>query len=224
MTSLPGGRVGAGLAVRMPGAFIPCLSRFAMPRNLTILLTLMLVGGPLSWLLFSQEGQRRTDLALLPLLGRATVELSLNELSSRLGEADIRAKLGDLDLECSDQSTTFGDRTCRARIGAFARLPAESLTFFLSGGGLRAAKINYRRDVHGEVAGYLTRHLGEGETSKRGPDGAPSLVTNWQLMDGLVLLHAGDLAPRDEAAMLWLSAVAVTERARANRGPKSSDQ
>ena len=194
-----------------------------MNRTLIVLLSLVLVGGPLVWLLFTKEGQRRTDLLLLPLFGRPSVTLSLAELSSRLGEADIRAKLPDVELACTDEVTPYGDRTCTARIGAFVRLPAESLTFFFAGGELRVAKLSYRRDVHPEVASYLTQRFGEGDTTKRGADGAPALVTNWQLLDGLVLLRAGDLGPRDEAALLWLSRAAVTERARANRAGKPAD-
>jgi len=194
-----------------------------MNRTLIVLLSLVLVGGPLAWLLFSKEGQRRTDLVLLPLFGRPSVTLSLAELGSRLGEADIRAKLPDVELACTDEVTPYGDRTCTARIGDFVRLPAESLTFFFAGGELRVAKLSYRRDVHPEVASYLAQRFGEGDTTRRGADGAPALVTNWQLMDGLLLLRAGDLGPRDEAALLWLSGAAVTERVRANRAGRPAD-
>jgi hypothetical protein len=191
-----------------------------MNRTLIILMSLALLGGPLLWLLFTQEGQRRTDLFLLPLFGRPAVTLSLAELNSRLGEADIRAKLPDVELACTDEATPYGDRTCTAQIGAFAWLPAEGLTFFFAGGELRVVKLSYRRDVHAEVAAYLTQRFGEGDTSRSGADGAPTLVTNWQLLDGLVLLRAGDLGPREEPALLWLSQAAVTERVRAIRPGK----
>jgi hypothetical protein len=188
-----------------------------MPRRLLVLLTLILVGGPLAWLVFTKDGQRRADLFFLPLFGRPTVDLSLADLNSRLHEEDLRVKLPGADLQCVDEVTPFGGRVCTARIGAFARLPAESLTFFLARGDLRAAKLKYRRDVHAEVAAYLSERLGEGDTTKRGPDGSAALVTNWSVLDGLVLTHAGDLAPQDEAAVLWMSGLAVEERARLHR-------
>jgi hypothetical protein len=66
------------------------------------------------------------------------------------------------------------------------------------------------------VAAYLSQRFGEGDTTKRGPDGSP-FVTNWSVLDGLILTHVGDLAPQDEAAVLWMSAAAVEERARVHR-------
>lgn len=188
-----------------------------MPRSLVVVLTLILLGGPLALLVLTKDGQRRTDLFFLPLFGRPTVELSFADLNSRLREKDLRAKLPGADLQCIDEVTPFGGRVCTALIGAFARLPAESLTFFLAHGDLRAAKLKYRRDVHGEVAAYLSQRFGEGDTAKRGPDGSPALVTNWSVLDGLILTHAGDLAPQDEAAVLWMSGVTVEERARVHR-------
>jgi hypothetical protein len=194
----------------------------ALPRLYKTLLALALVSGPLIWLLFTPDGQRRTDLLLLPLLGRPSVELSMKDLSSRLTEEDVRARLPQAELQCRTGEMTFGDRACTARIGAFGRLPAEALAFFFSGSELRAAKLTYRRDVHGELLASLSRRLGEGELTKRTDTGGTGGVLTWHVSDGVVLLNAGDLGPRDEAALLWLSGVAMEERLKAARAGASA--
>jgi hypothetical protein len=175
------------------------------------LIALGLVTGPLIWLLFTSDGQRRTDLVLMPLLGRPNVELSLAELSSALEEADIRARLPQLDLQCTQAETPFGDSVCAARIGSFGRLPAEGLAFVFSCGGLRAVKLTYRPDVQGELLNSLTRQLGEGGTNGYGAAGGPMRVVGWPVSDGVLLLNA-DLRPGEDPALLWLSWLAVEGR------------
>ena len=129
-------------------------------RHYKTLTAVALVAGPLIWLLFTQDGQRRTDLVLMPLLGRPSIELSLTDLSSDLGEGDVRRRVPQVDLGCSQYGTPFGDRICSARIGAIGRLPAEALNFYFSSGELRAVKLVYRRDVQGELLASLSRQLG----------------------------------------------------------------
>jgi hypothetical protein len=189
------------------------------PRRYKTLLALAVVGGPLIWLLFTRDGQRRTDLVLLPLFGRPVVQLSLTDLNARLTEDDIRAKLPKVDLRCSQGETPFGDRLCAARIAALGRLPADALAFYFSSGALRAAKLTYRSDVHGELLTALSRRLGEGETVKRGAmEEGTAGVVSWAVMDGVLLANAGDLVPGEEPALLWLSGVAVERRLDATRG------
>lgn len=186
-----------------------------LSRRAKTVLTLALASIPLLWLLFTQAGQRRIERVLLPLFGRPNVELSLTDLSSKLHEPDIRARLPELDLQCLQGETPFGDRACTARIGSFDGLPAEALAFYFSAGELRGAKLTYRRDVHGELLAFLTRRLGEGVTTKRGAAEVLAGFVSWPVVEGVVLLNAGDLAPGEDPALLWLSNAAVEQRARA---------
>jgi hypothetical protein len=194
-------------------------------RRYKTLMAVALVAGPLIWLLFTPDGQRRTDLVLMPLLGRPSIELSLIDLSSELGEGDIRGRLPQVDLRCFQDETPFGDRVCSARIGAIGRLPAEALSFYFSSGGLRAVKLVYRRDVQGELLASLARQLGAGierelgadRTDGDGPAEGAARVISWPVTDGVLLLNAGDLAPGEEPALLWLSGAAVEQRVQAAR-------
>ncbi len=179
---------------------------------------LLLLAGVLAWLTLTADGRRRVDLALVSLRGVPAVDLSLVELDSHLNEVGVRSRLPGVELQCTDGPSPFGDRTCAARIGAYGRLPADALAFYFADGELRAAKLNYRRDVHGEVLASLTRRLGEGDTNLRSGAGGGARVINWQVIDGVLVINAGDLAPSDEAALLWLSSAVVEERMRAGRG------
>jgi hypothetical protein len=192
-------------------------------RRYKTLVALALVAGPLIWLLFTPDGQRRTDLVLMPLLGRPDIELSLADLRSDLGESDIRARLPQVDLQCSQGETPFGDRVCTAHIGAFGRLPAEALAFYLSSGELRAFKLIYRRDVQGELLASLFRRLGGGETGEHGAAGGAARVLSWPVVDGVLLLNAGDLAPGEEPALLWLSGAAVERRREAVQAGEAAE-
>jgi hypothetical protein len=182
-----------------------------------ILPVLALLAGVLLWLVFTHDGRRRVDLTLSSLRGQPRVELSLLELNSHLTESNVRARLPGVDLQCTDGQTPFGERACAARIGAYGRLPAEALAFHFTGGDLRAAKLNYRRDVHRELVASLIRRLGEGETTRRSAAGGAGRVLNWPLVDGVLLLNAGDLVPAEEPALLWLSSAVVEERMHAGR-------
>ena len=199
-------------------------------RHYKTLTAVALVAGPLIWLLFTQDGQRRTDLVLMPLLGRPSIELSLTDLSSDLGEGDVRRRVPQVDLGCSQDETPFGDRICSARIGAIGRLPAEALNFYFSSGELRAVKLVYRRDVQGELVASLFRQLGGGLVGDLGGDGiggdgpaaGEARVMSWRVTDGVLVLNAGDLAPGEEPALLWLSGAAVGQRLQATRNGAAS--
>jgi len=183
-----------------------------IPALYKTLLALVLVAGPLTWLLFTADGQRRADLVLLPLLGRPNVEDSLANLRADLAEDDIRARLPQLDLRCAEVVTPLAGRACSARIGSFGRLPAEALVFFFSDGRLSAAKLVYRRDVQPELVAALTRHLGPGQGTSPEPLEGTERVLSWGVDDGILLLNAGALAPEEEPALLWLSRTAAQRR------------
>ena len=183
-----------------------------IPPLYKTLVAIALVAGPLIWLLFTPDGQRRADLVLMPLFGRPNVEASLAGLSSDLTEQDIRARMPQLDLRCSEAATPLGDRVCAARIGSLGRLPAEALVFFFSSGQLSAAKLVYRRDVQAELLASLRRHLGPGPATDPVPGGGTARVTSWSVSDGVLLINAGDLQPEEEPALLWLSSAAEQQR------------
>ncbi|WP_373507885.1 hypothetical protein [Thiocapsa sp.] len=188
-----------------------------LPPLYKTLLVLALVFGPFFWLAFTEDGQRRTDLALMFLLGKPELNAAVDAFTSALSEAQIRETFPKLAFQCADGTNPFGDRLCAAEIGAFNGIPASSVTLFLVDEGLRAVKVSYRRIYHpwirdwveGRVrdSGDLAASDGIAETG----DG----VATWTVPDGLLIMRDGELAREDDPALFWLSRAALARQAAA---------
>jgi len=178
-------------------------------------LMLVIVLGPIVWLVFTGDGQRRTDLAMLYLFGKGELDLAVEKLHSGMTETQFRGLFPDLALACDQGANPFGDRLCRAEIGAFSAIPSRAFTLFLQGTGLRAAKLTYRRAYHGTLRQQLTRRLGQPDRrSLPGPVDIAGPLT-WAVDDGLLLLPRQEPKSDQEAALIWLSKAAVRRRLRA---------
>jgi hypothetical protein len=174
------------------------------------LLLLTIVLGPIFWLVFTDDGQRRTDLVMLYVFGEGDeLNLAIEKLHSEMTEAQFRKLFPDLDLACDEGANPFGDRLCTARVHAFSGIPARAFTLFLSGDVLRAAKLNYRRAYQETLVQDLTRRVGtpvpqslQGPVTIEGP-------LSWVVSDGLLLLPPEAPKSDADAALMWLSEVAV---------------
>ncbi|MGE5153695.1 MAG: hypothetical protein ACM3ST_06735 [Bdellovibrio bacteriovorus] len=195
---------------------------FRIPRLYKTLLALAAVLGPIYWLMLTEDGQRRTDLALMWILGRPSFDAALESFTDRLTEARLRETFPALDLQCVDGSNPFGDRLCGARIGSFNQYPARGLTLFFDGGRLAAVKVLYPRAYQARIRGWVERRVA------RLGEGTPGAVTTpvvdggaaaWRVTDGVLMLKDGDLAPSDEPALMWLSAATLAARPTATRAP-----
>jgi hypothetical protein len=187
---------------------------YKLPTFYKSLLMLALVFGPFYWLAFTEDGQRRTDLALMFVLGKPELNAALDAFTSGLTEAQFRETFPKLKLQCVDGTNPFGDRLCAAEIGAFNGMAASSVTIFLVGDGLRAVKVSYRRAYHEWIREWVERRVGD-------PDGpgvpGAAIDTNdgvvaWTVPDGLLIMRDGALAPEDDPALLWLSRAAIARQ------------
>jgi hypothetical protein len=169
-------------------------------------LLLCIVLGPIVWLTLTEDGRRRTDIVMLHLFGKEELNLAIEHLSANMTEADFRAQFPDLELGCSDTSTPFGDRLCAADVGSFNAVPSRGFTLFLSGQALRAAKLSYRPAYHETLVSQLTRRLGRGADRTEGDAGAMS----WHVSDGILLMPVEAPETESEAALMWLSAAALS--------------
>lgn len=179
---------------------------FKVPKLYKTFLMLALVFGPFYWLAFTEDGQWRTDLALMFLLGKPEVNLALDALDSGQTEDQIRAAFPKLDLRCAEGANPFGNRLCAAAIGAFNGIPSSSLTLFLSDESLRAAKLSYRRAYHERMRDWVEGRVGEPDAP-----GQDAEVVTWTVADGLLLMPAGALGREDEPALMWLSRAALIQ-------------
>lgn len=188
---------------------------FRIPRRYKTLLALVAVLGPIGWLMFTEDGQRRTDLALMTILGRPAFDAALESFTDRLTEARLRERFPAIELACMDGESPLGDRFCGAQIGSFNQYPARELALFFDGGRLSAVKVLYPRAYHARIRGWVERRVARLREVPEGSPPAPLVnggVAAWPVTDGALMLKDGDLGPSDEPALLWLSGVALARR------------
>lgn len=170
------------------------------------LLILILVFVPPYWLMFTDEGSRMSDTALLWLLGEDEIKLNVRELSSAFTRDDIRQVFSDVEWQCGEQDTPFGNNLCAAQIGTFNGYPSRILTLYFRDGQINALKLIYRDQYHEQLLGYFIQQLGQPSNVEAalsaGPDAAG--VLEWRLDQG-VLVMKKELAKTDEPSLLWLA-------------------
>jgi hypothetical protein len=171
------------------------------------LLILLLVFIPPYWLLFTDEGARVSDTALLWLLGEEDIKVSIQDLDSGFSRQDIEQVFSENTWTCGAKDTTLGDSVCATKIGTFNGFPSRLLTFYFRDGQVSAMKLNYRDQYHRQIMGHYIGELGQpnnvAEAIAEGPEA--DSVLQWQLPRGTLVLKK-ELAEPDEPALLWLAA------------------
>ncbi|NCA71001.1 MAG: hypothetical protein EOM91_13015 [Sphingobacteriia bacterium] len=179
---------------------------FKIPKLYKTLLMLALVFGPFYWLAFTEDGQWRTDLALMFLLGKPEINLAVDTLTPAVTEGQIRETFPKLALECADGPNPFGQRLCAAAIGAFNGIPAASLTLFSREDQLTAVKIQYRRAYHQRMRDWVEARVAEHTIDQ--PAEIAQSVASWTLAHGRLVMRDGALQPDEEPALFWLARTA----------------
>ena len=171
------------------------------------LLILLLVFLPPFWLLFTDEGARVSDTALLWLLGEEEIKVSIQDLDNDFSRQDIEQVYSENTWHCGAKDTAFGDSVCATEIGTFNGFPSHLLTFYFRDGRVSAMKLNYRDQYHRQILGHYIGELGQpsnvAEAIAEGPEAED--VLQWQLPQGTLVLKK-ELADADEPALLWLAA------------------
>jgi hypothetical protein len=195
---------------------------FKIPRLYKTLLALAAVIGPIYWLMLTEDGQRRTDLTLMWILGRPPFDAALESFSGRLSEARLRESFPAIDFQCSDGTNPFGDRLCAARIGSFNQYPARGLSLFFDQGRLSAVKVLYPPAYQGRMRGWVERRVARLAEGPAGASTAPVVdggVAAWRVTDGVLMLKEGVLGRSDEPALLWLSGATLAAPSTGARTP-----
>jgi len=193
---------------------------FRIPRLYKTLVALAVVLGPIYWLMLTEDGQRRTDLVLMAILGRPPFDAALESFTDRLTEARLREGFPALELQCADGPNPFGDRVCAAPIGSFNQYPARAVTLYFRGGQLSAVKVIYQPSYHGRIRGWAERRAGQAPQlpAQAEPGSYPTPpvgggVAGFPVADGILVLKDGVLDKADEPALLWLSRAALKSTA-----------
>jgi hypothetical protein len=179
---------------------------FRIPRFYKTLLALAVVIGPMYWLMFTADGQRRTDMVLMFLMGRPAFDAALESFAPSLGEAKLLESFPKVDFACRAGGAPFGERTCSARIGSFNQYPAQAASLFFSNDALTAVKVDYQPAYHGGIRGWIERRIARLDPLATPP--SPEIdqgVASWRAADGVLVMKDGELAPEDEPALFWLA-------------------
>lgn len=176
-------------------------ARFRLPRAYKLALALAVVVGPFYWLMFTPDGQRRSDLFLLNLTGRDGFNVAFERLDDRITEADLRAQFPRAELACGLAPSTFGDRACVAEIASYNGVPARIATVYLQGDELRVLRLDYQPRYHDLLRAELLRQ--HGEPAEQSTTAQP--VMRWQPPGGVLLLPAEEVDARRDASLIWLS-------------------
>ncbi len=180
------------------------------PRIHKTLLLLILVLVPPFWLLFTEQGARVSDSALLWLLGEQDIRLSLAELDRGFTRSDIVAVYREHSWQCRSRTTALGDSLCAASIGTFNGLPARLLIFYFRTDQLSAMKLIYRVPYHKQILSHCIASLGQPDNVAAAIAAGPAAdaVLEWHLPSGTLVLKK-TLGEPDEPALLWIATQAV---------------
>jgi hypothetical protein len=181
-------------------------AKIRLPKLYKKLLLVAIVIGPIWWLVFTADGQRRSDMVLLTLLGEEHFNLNLEALDSRVSEAEIMELYPNIKWQCQDQKTAFGERHCFGEIGSFNNLPADYATIFFHNGGINAVKVGYHHKHHSQLGIDLKHQLGPplSQVAATAEIPQPDLIVQWRTDSGHVITKKR-LEKGEEAALLWLS-------------------
>ncbi|MCU7843357.1 MAG: hypothetical protein KZQ93_05910 [Candidatus Thiodiazotropha sp. (ex Monitilora ramsayi)] len=169
------------------------------------LLAFIVVIGPIFWLVFTEDGQRRTDSVVLFLWGEDEIHLNLEALDDQFTEAQLKEVFPDIQWQCQDEASSFGNRLCASRIGTFNSMPARYITVFFHDQWVNGLKVVYRRIYHDQLIQQLFQQMGNPITENMKGSETPQADTilRWDTGKGNVILkHV--LNEAEEPALLWL--------------------
>ena len=176
-----------------------------LPSFYKRILAFFVVIGPIFWLVFTEDGQRRTDSVVLTLWGEDEIALNLKALDNQVTESEFKQVFPELEWQCKDEISPFGNRLCASRIGIFNDIPAHYITVFFHDQWINGVKIGYRRNYHNQLKQQLWQQFGAPATNGDQPQAIQEMgsVLRWTSDRGNVILKE-NLQEQEEAALLWL--------------------
>jgi hypothetical protein len=169
------------------------------------LLAFFIVIGPIFWLVFTEDGQRRTDTVVLTLWGEDEIKLNLQALDNQVTETEFMKVFPDISWQCEDEVTPFGNRLCATHIGIFNDIPSQYITVFFHDSWVNGVKIGYRRKYHEQLKQQLWQQMGDPVTNsdKSQTEESKATVLHWTTNTGHVILK-DKLEDNEEASLVWL--------------------
>jgi len=191
-------------------------NRFKIPYLYKLLMLLVIIIGPIYWLMLTEDGQRRTDIVVLTLAGEPSVEMRLDVLTPDVTEEDFRVLYPDVEWKCEERGSEFGERQCGTRLAAFNDAPAYLMLLHFEGERLAAMEVLYRSRYQNWLLKQIRHSLGPEKSEDN--SGGLSKVLEWRTDKGIFLLPAHvDRARREKPAFIWISHETAGKRAEALR-------
>ena len=175
-----------------------------LPTLYKRLLAFVIVIAPIYWLIFTEDGQRRTDSVVLFLWGEDEIKFNLEALDDRFTEQELREVFPDIDWKCQDIDTDFGNRLCAAKIGIYNGIPARFIAIYFRDEWVNGVRISYRRIYHDQLIQQLLQQMGQPVTEPvDSAAGDGETILRWDTGRGNVVLKQV-LRETEEPALLWL--------------------
>jgi hypothetical protein len=168
------------------------------------LMAFIIVIAPIYWLIFTEDGQRRTDSVVLFLWGENEIKFNLQALDDRFTESELLQVFPDIDWKCQDSDNDFGNRLCAAKIGVFNGIPAHFIAIYFRDEWINGVRVGYRRRYHDPLIQQLLQQMGQPVRENADtPGGDSEVILRWDTSRGNVLLKQ-ILQTNEEPALLWL--------------------
>jgi hypothetical protein len=169
------------------------------------LLAFLIVIGPIYWLIFTEDGQRRTDSVVLFLWGEEEIKFNLEALDDRFTESELKEVYPDIEWKCQDVDNDFGNRLCAARIGVYNGIPAHYIAVFFHDQWINGVKVGYRRNYHDQIIQQLLQQLGEPvrDNTDTTEQSDANTILHWDTSRGNVILKKV-LAEEEDPVLVWL--------------------
>ncbi len=170
------------------------------------LLLIAIVAGPIYWLMFTTDGKRRTDTAMLWLFSGESIEINFSALDPKFTEDNWKEVYPALDWQCRASSSPFGERVCFSDIASYNGIPSQYLSVFFDGPFTRTVKLVYRDQYHSDMGEDLLYQLGKPVNANvpYAENASSDQVLQWQTDFGRILLKQS-LERGEEPVMLWLA-------------------
>jgi hypothetical protein len=170
--------------------------------------TLIFIGivvGPIYWLMFTDDGKRRTDTMVLWLAGGTSIDLNFKVLDDHYQPDDWKHVYPRVEWHCKDTRSSLGSHLCHAEIASYNGIPSKYLSVFFDQERTSAVKLVYRDQYHNEIGRDLIEQLGKPDVSgvADGNSRSDANILQWQTQNGLVLLKK-TLERGEEATLMWI--------------------
>lgn len=166
------------------------------------LFLVIIVVAPMYWLLFTEDGKRRSDTLILWLAGGDPIDINFKVLDNQYSVADWQKVFSDIDWSCKDEQTFFGDQYCYSEISSYNGIPAKYLTVFFKDSHVNAVKLVYRNQYHQQLGKDLYQQLGTPLHQQH--ESEENDMLQWHTDHGTVMLKT-ELKPNEQASLIWLS-------------------